>query len=289
MGEPIGSVLLKQGHELDVFQHRNHMPVERLVGQGAKPVTQLISSAAEADVVLSMLPNLPEIESLLFEQGIFENMKMGTLFLNMSTVSPKGIQDLARKLTSKGIDILDGPVSGGTTKAKSGTLTIMVGGETSVYQNYLPLLQSLGENIYHTGPVGSGQVVKLCNNLLCAMTMTATAEVLALGVKAGVDAGKMREIIMQSTGANWVLNKKVPSSLLIDNYEPGFALQLMYKDVSLAMELSKDMTTPMLLGGLTEQMYRSFMGEETKELDFSIVSKYYENAANIRIADGKTH
>jgi 3-hydroxyisobutyrate dehydrogenase-like beta-hydroxyacid dehydrogenase len=286
MGESMARLLLQAGHTVEVLLNRNPGPVDRLVAEGATQATDVIVSAAESDIVLSMLPNLPEIEELLFTKGIATAMKPGSLFLTMSTVSPDGIKQVASALAEKGIDILDAPVSGGTVKAASGTLTIMAGGERTVYDRYLPVLQVMGDHIYYTGETGTGQVVKLCNNLLAAMIMAANAEVLTMGVKAGADANLIRDILLQSTGANRLLAEWLPRTMLSDRYEPGFALKLMYKDIELAMQMGKSTGTPLFLGGMAQQLYRMAMGGDgtQSDSDYSVVSTVYQDAAGVRIA-----
>jgi 3-hydroxyisobutyrate dehydrogenase-like beta-hydroxyacid dehydrogenase len=288
MGESMARWFLKAGHRVLVQKHRNPEPVQRLTAEGAQEVRDLERAAAEADVLFSMLPNLPQIEEVLFQRGVFAAIRPGTLFLNMSTVSPDGIRELAGRLAEKGIETLDAPVSGGPVKAADGTLTIMAGGERDVFDKYLPLLNAIGEKICYTGPVGTGQIAKLCNNLLAAMIMAANAEVLTMGVKAGADAKLLREIILASTGSNRLLEDWIPKTMLKDTYEPGFALNLMYKDIELAMQLGKTMETPLFLGGITQQLYRMMMGGDGQNAssDFSVVSKCYQDAANVRIAGG---
>ncbi|EXX84777.1 NAD(P)-dependent oxidoreductase [Paenibacillus darwinianus] len=288
MGESMARLLLKEGHRVSVLMNRNPGPVERLVEEGAEKVADLKKAASEADIVVSMLPNLPEIRQLLFERGVAEQMRPGSLFLTMSTVSPVGIQETAAKLRTLGIDVIDAPVSGGAVKAKDGTLTIMAGGEKETFERYLTILQILGEHIFHTGPVGTGQVVKLCNNLLAAIIMAANAEILTMGVKAGADSAMIRDIVMRSTGANRLLSDWLPGTMMVDKYEPGFALKLMYKDIELAMDLGKSAVTPMFLGGMTQQLYRMALGGDggLADSDYSVVSTCYQDAAGVRIASG---
>jgi 3-hydroxyisobutyrate dehydrogenase-like beta-hydroxyacid dehydrogenase len=289
MGEAMSRLLLKAGHELYVLKNRNPEPVQRLVSDGAVMVSDLLQTASEADVVFSMLPNLPEIDSLLIDRGVMNVMREGTLFLNMSTVSPTGIQQLSEKLAEQGIHTIDAPVSGGPVKATDGTLSIMAGADKEIYDNYFPLLQIMGEHIFHTGPVGTGQVAKLCNNLLAAIIMTANAEILSMGVKAGGDAKQIREILLQSTSSNRLLADWIPKTMLEDTYEPGFALKLMYKDIDLALQLSKSVDTPLFLGGIVQQLFRMLIGQNPANAnsDYSVIGTFYQDASNIRIADGK--
>ncbi|CAM3604732.1 NAD(P)-dependent oxidoreductase [Marinicrinis lubricantis] len=290
MGESMARLYLRAGHEIAVLQHRNAEPVDRLVSEGAARIEDLVQAGTDADIVFCMLPNLPEIEDLLFHQGLSEALRSGSLFLNMSTVSPEGIQSVAERLGEKGIDVLDAPVSGGTAKAASGTLAVMAGGQRQVYERYLPILSIVGENIFYTGPVGTGQVIKLCNNLLAAMIMTANAEVLAMGAKAGADAELIREIVLQSTGCNRILADWIPRTILQGAYTPGFTLRLMQKDVDLAMQLGHSTGTPLFLGALTKQLLRMAEGASggNAELDFSVIAKLYQDVVDVDLAEKKS-
>lgn len=286
MGEPMARLFLMAGHRVMVLPHRRQEPVLRLLAEGAERIEDLRAAGSEADVVFSMLPNLPQIDEVLFEQGLAASMRAGALFLNMSTVSPHGIKRTAERLQERGIDVLDAPVSGGPKKAADGTLAVMAGGDREVYDRYLPLLQVVGGRVFHTGPVGSGQIVKLCNNFLAAMIMAANAEALTIGVKAGVDGRLMREIIQVSTGGNRLLEDWIPNTILKDSYEPGFALKLMLKDIQLAVQLAEETGTPVFLGGAAHQVYRMVANRDgdARESDFSVVSVCYQEAAGVRIA-----
>jgi 3-hydroxyisobutyrate dehydrogenase-like beta-hydroxyacid dehydrogenase len=286
MGEPMARRFLKAGHRVLVLPHRREEPIRRLAAEGAARIADLPSAGKEADVVFSMLPNLPQIDEILFGRGLADAMRPGSLFLNMSTVSPQGIVKTAESLGERGIDVLDAPVSGGPVRAADGTLTVMAGGERGVYERYLPLLETVGARIFHTGPVGSGQIAKLCNNLLAAMIMAANAEVMTMGVKAGLGSRLLRDIIQASTGGNRLLEDWIPNTFMRDRYEPGFSLRLMLKDIRLAMQLADETGTPMFLGGAAHQLYRMIAGrsESDAERDFSVVSVCYQEAARVRIA-----
>jgi len=286
MGEPMARRFLKAGHRVMVLPHLRREPVVRLLAEGAEEIGDPRAAGAEADVVFSMLPDLPQIDGILFERGLAGSLRGGSLFLNMSTVSPQGIRRTAERLAERGVDVLDAPVSGGPARAADGTLTVMAGGSREVYERYLPLLEVVGGRIFHTGPVGSGQVAKLCNNLLAAMIMAADAEVMTMGGKAGLDSRLLREIIQASTGGNRLLEDWIPDTFMRDRYEPGFSLRLMLKDIGLAMRLPDETGTPMFLGGAAHQLYRMVAGRSDDDAgsDFSVISVCYQEAARVRIA-----
>lgn len=192
--------------------------------------------------------------------------------MNTSTVLPSRMASLSER----GVRIIDAPVSGGPTKARDGTLT------REDCEKALPLLEVMRHNIYYVGAASSAQVAKLCNNAL------ANSEVLTMGVKAGLDVGMLREIILNSSGGNFILEGWLPQNVLKDEYEAGFALKLMYEDVGQAPGQAQQQGTPMRLGNLAHELYGMFNNEESGSKGYSVVSRLYQDAANIDIADGRT-
>lgn len=288
MGEPMVNVLLKAGYEVFIVPHRRREPAERLALSGARIAETAAELAASANVIITMVPNLPQVEEAVFgEQGLLKTARPGNILLNMSTVSPSGIQNLAEKLKAYDISVCDAPVSGGPARATDGTLTIMAGADPEVFERCKDVLDALGQNIFYTGALGTGQIAKLCNNMLGATLMAVNAEVLTMGVKAGVKADVLRSIVLKSTGANYQLEHWMPRNVLINEYEAGFALKLMYKDIGLARDLGKECGTTMPISNLVHELYGIFNNSELKEKDFSVVSNFYQDAANINISDGK--
>ena len=288
MGEPMAKNLIQAGYEVAVLPHRRREPAERLAALGATIVDTPKQAAENAAYVVAILPNLPEVqEVVLGDNGIAMGAKPGLVLINMSTLSPSGIAQLAQQIRQNGISICDAPVSGGPSRATDGTLTIMAGADPDVFERAKPVLEVLGQNIFYTGELGTGQVAKLCNNMLGATLMAINSEVLAMGVKAGVDVGVLRDIILKSTGNNFQLEHWMVNNVLKDQYEPGFALKLMYKDIGLARDLGKEQGVPMFIGNLVHELYGQFMNTELKDADFSAVSTFYQNAANITIANGQ--
>lgn len=288
MGAPMVEVLIKAGYDVSIVPHRRMEQPERLADQGARLVKTPREAALGAEMVITMVPNLPQIEEVcLGNQGIAAGASEGLILLNMSTVSPSGIQNLAEQLVPYGISVCDAPVSGGPIRASDGTLTIMAGADQQVFEKCKGALHALGENIYYTGELGTGQVTKLCNNMLGATLMAINSEVLTMGVKAGVDVHVLREVILKSTGNNFQLEHWMPRNVLINEYNPGFSLNLMYKDIGLARDLAKQNGIPLFIGNLVHELYGQFMNSELKEQDFSVVSTFYQNIANINISDGK--
>ncbi len=288
MGEPMVRLLLKAGYEVAVVPHRRREAVARLESEGAQVADTPAEAAEGASFLITMVPDLPQIEDLLFkENGILERVSEGTVLINMSTVSPTGIQKLGERLIPYGVKICDAPVSGGPFRAADGTLSIMAGAEKEIFEKSLDILRVLGKNISCLGELGTGQVAKLCNNMLSATIMAANAEVLTMGAKAGLDAESLRNIIVNATGTNWQLENWVPNNVMKDNYEAGFALKLMYKDVGLSRDFAKEIGSPLFIGNLVHELYGQFMNSGLRDKDFSVVSTFYQDAANVTIANGK--
>lgn len=288
MGEPMVKNLLAAGFDVAVMPNRRQQPALRLAQRGARVVNTPREVAQDADFVITMLPNLPDVEQVILgEKGVVAGAKPGLILLNMGTLSPSGIQRLAQQLELRDIFVCDAPVSGGPARAQDGTLTIMPGADFEVYQSTRPLLEAIGENIFYTGELGTGQVVKLCNNLAAATLLAISSEVLTMGVKAGVDADTLREVMLKATGANFQLEHWMPKNVLVDRYQPGFALRLMYKDLGLARDLGKEQGAPLFIGNLIYDLYGQFMDSDAKDADFSVISTIYQDAANVTIATGE--
>ena len=180
--------------------------------------------------------------------------------------------------------MVDAPVSGGPARAADGTLTIMASGADADLDRVRDVLDTLGEKVFQTGPLGTGQTAKLCNNLLTATIMVANAEVLTLAAKAGLDPAQVREIVLASSGGSTVLDTWVPRNLLKDVYEPGFALKLMYKDAGLGRDLARQAGAPMPLANLAHELYAFCIEGPGADRDYSYVSTLFQDAANITIA-----
>ena len=206
MGGPMASNLVKAGHDVTVFDLSKEA-VEALVAEGAKSANTAHDAAKGAECVITMLPAGQHVEAVyLGEDGLLANLPAGTLVIDSSTIAPetaRGVANAARKMD---IPFLDAPVSGGVGGAKAGTLTFICGGSDETFNKAKPILEGMGKNIFHAGDHGSGQVAKICNNMMLAILMAGTSEALALGVKNGLDPAVLSEIMKQSSGGNWALN-----------------------------------------------------------------------------------
>jgi 3-hydroxyisobutyrate dehydrogenase-like beta-hydroxyacid dehydrogenase len=285
MGAPMARVLLRAGYRVTVVPHRSRTAAEELAAEGAEIAETVAAAAAASDVVIALVPALPDlVEVAEGSEGLLAGAHDGLTLLNMSTVGPAGITELAGRLAGHGIRVVDAPVSGGPARAADGTLTIMASGADADLGRVRDVLDTLGGKVFPTGPLGTGQTAKLCNNLLTATIMVANAEVLTLAAKAGLDPAQVREIVLASSGGSTVLDTWVPRNLLQDVYEPGFALKLMYKDAGLGRDLARQAGAPMPLANLAHELYAFCMQGPGADRDYSYVSTLFQDAADITVA-----
>jgi len=281
MGGPMAANLLKAGHTVKVF---DLVPaaLDNLAGQGAIACGSALDATVNVDVLISMLPASVHVEALyLGEKGILPHIKASTLVIDCSTIARSSAQKVSAAALERGITMLDAPVSGGVGGAVRGTLTFIVGGTSEGLARAQPLLEAMGENIFHAGAAGAGQVAKICNNMLLSVLMTGTAEALQLGVDNGLDPAVLSEIMRKSSGGNWALEvynpypgvmPGVPAS---KEYEGGFLVDLMVKDLGLAMEaaLEKGAATPM--GSLARNLYVNHGKAGFGQKDFSSIQTVF--------------
>lgn len=261
MGKPMASNLLKAGHTLTVYDLLPEA-VDTLASLGAEPAGSAAAAAAGAEVVVTMVPSSPHVETaVLGPGGVLEGLKAGRTLIEMSTIDPLVTRRVAEAAAARGVQMLDAPVSGSLPRAIDGTLTIMVGGPRAVFEACLPILQVMGEHIFHVGEVGMGETVKLCNNLMAAISSIAMSEAFALGVAAGADPKVLHQVISKSSGDCWALQTRPPYPGLVagapvdQDWAPGFMVDLMLKDLGLALSLARGVGATSVLGALAEQLY----------------------------------
>jgi 3-hydroxyisobutyrate dehydrogenase len=261
MGKPMAANLIKAGHQLSVFD-LNQAAVDQLAELGAEPAGTSAAAVAGADVAITMVPSSPNVEAaVLGAGGVLDGLRPGRVLIEMSTIDPLVTRRVAAAAAERGVKMLDAPVSGSLPKAIDGTLTIMVGGPREVFDACLPILQRMGQHIFHVGEVGMGETVKLCNNLIAAISQVAVSEAFALGVAAGVDPKVLHQVVSKSSGDCWVLRTRPPHPGLVENapvdqnWAPGFMADLMLKDVGLALALAHGVGATSLLGAVTQQLY----------------------------------
>ena len=275
MGAPMAANLAAAGHQVTGFD------VAAATVEGVTICSDAPSCATGREVVITMLPNGAILQAVADE--IKAVMTPGAVLLDCSTVDVETAKSVAAHMAEKGIDMLDAPVSGGITGAAAGTLTFMVGGTDNAFALASPLFEVMGNKAVHVGDAGAGQAVKICNNMILGVTMIATCESIALGDKLGLDRQKLFDVLSTSSGASWTVNSYFPApgvgpaSPADNNYKPGFAAELMVKDLGLSQQAAEavDADTPM--GAFALSLYQQFVGDEDGEgRDFSAMLPRFE-------------
>lgn len=285
MGGPMAHNLIKAGHQLTVFD-LSEVAVANLVEAGASAAPSIAALAGgDVEMIITMLPAAQHVKAVyLGEEGLLAHVAPQVRLIDSSTIDPMSARGVADAAAANGNRMIDAPVSGGTGGATAGTLTFMVGGEQADFDAALPVLQAMGKNIVHCGPAGNGQVAKVANNMLLAITMIGTAEAMNLGVSLGMDPAVLAGIINTSSGRCWSSDTYNPYPDVMDNvpasrgYSGGFGTDLMLKDLGLATEAAKQVRQPVALGALAQQLYQTFSGQGNGELDFSAIIKMYNGA-----------
>ena len=278
MGRPMARNLLKAGHSL-VVHSRSRGPVDELVKAGAKAAGSPKDVAAQCDVLITMLPNSPEVEQVaLGPNGIVEGARRGLVFIDMSTISPIVSQKVGKALEAKGVAMLDAPVSGGEKGAVDGALSIMVGGDKAVFERVLAIFQAMGKTITLLGPLGFGGFTKLANQIIVAVNLTALAEALTLGKKAGLDRDLLLTALAGGLAGSRCLEQKKPN-YLANTYNPGFKIDLHYKDLGLIMESARALGVPLPTTAVVQELFNAMRVKGRGGLDHSSIITLLEDLA----------
>ena len=282
MGRPMVSNLLKAGFPCMVYDI-NPAPVEALVAEGAIPAKSVSEVAQYSDIFVTMVVNDAQFSSTLFEPGNAASaLKQDAIVIGMSTMSVRMVQEAAARLQEAGVHYLDAPVSGGEVGATRGTLSIMIGGPSEIFERCQPVLLVLGENIYHVGQkVGDGQAVKMINQLMVCVHNAVAAEALTLGEKAGLDKAMLLEIISKSAGNSWIFSDRGSRMVSEEFSPPKSALSILVKDLGFVMDTANNMGHPLLLGSVTYQLYKMASLKGWNSLDDSIMIKLMEDIAGL--------
>lgn len=276
MGFPMSKRLLQSGFELYVHDIDSR-PAGMLEALGAQRCESPRDVASKAGIVISMLPSPAATrQTILGEQGAVNGFGQASVYIDMSTSDPMLTREICAVLHERSVQMLDAPVSGGIKGALEGSLTIMVGGSARVLEQVGGVLDCLGTKVIHVGEIGAGHTIKLINNLLFTVNMAATAEAMALGIKAGVDPGMLREVMNSSSGRSYALDIKVRDFVFPRNFEPGFSVELQTKDSDLAIELARKLGVPLILGSLVRQMYQTLIIKGHAKKDTSIITTLFE-------------
>jgi len=280
MGRPMARNLLKAGYSL-IVHSRSRGPVDELVAAGAKAGTSPKDVAGRSDVLITMLPNSPDVELVaLGKDGIVEGARPGLIYVDMSTISPLVSQKVAQALEAKGVRMLDAPVSGGEKGAIDGALSIMVGGDQAVFDSVLPILQAMGKTITRLGPLGFGGFTKLANQIIVAVNLTALGEALTLAKKAGLDRELTLKALAGGLAGSKCLEQKTPN-YVAGSYKPGFKIDLHFKDLGLIMESARALGVPLPATAVVQELFSALRVKGRGELDHSAVITLLEDLAGI--------
>lgn len=289
MGKPMAKNLLKAGFPLTVH-NRSRGSVEELAGLGARAATSPRQVAEQAEVVLVCVPTPAVTEQVLLgPDGAVEGARAGQVFVDLGTSGVGSSRKIGAALAERGVAYLDAPVSGGPMGAEAGTLAIMVGGEREPYDRVLPVFQALGQNIYYTGPLGAGNVVKLVNQIVIGITQAAISEALVVGAKAGVDPDLMYEVVSKATGNSVMWTRSVPERILKGNFQQAFSIDLLFKDLELATSLGKDTGVPLPLTNLAQQLYEIARARGHGGEDICAVIRPLEEIVGIEVRSRAPH
>lgn len=282
MGRPMSLNLLKAGYELVVVD-RKSVALEEVKAAGATVAATPKAVAEQVDVIITMLPNSPEVKQVVLgENGIIEGAKPGTVYIDMSSIAPLVSREIYQNLESVGIDMLDAPVSGGEPKAISGTLSVMVGGKKEVFEACFDMMKAMAASVVYTGNIGAGNVTKLANQVIVALHIAAMSEAFVLASKAGVEPDLVYQAIRGGLAGSTVLDAKAP--LVMDRkFNPGFRINLHIKDLANALDTAREMGVPLPLTNSVMEMMQAVREAGLGDADHSALAQYYEKLAEIEI------
>ena len=281
MGKPMAGHLIDAGYDL-VVHNRNRDAVDELVGKGAIEAHSGKEVAEQSDIVITMLPDSPDVESVaLGEGGIIEGAHDGLIFVDMSTIAPSVTTQVGEVLAKKGVQSLDAPVSGGDIGAQNATLSIMVGGDEDMFNTVKPLFDVMGQSAILCGPLGAGQTVKACNQILVAVTIAGVSEALTMGAKAGVDPIKIVQVLSGGLARCGVLENR-GERMVNGDFDPGFRIRLHYKDLNIIQKTSNDFGVPLPVTSEVFELFKTAMVKGRGELDHSGLLTVIEDMSNIQ-------
>jgi 3-hydroxyisobutyrate dehydrogenase-like beta-hydroxyacid dehydrogenase len=282
MGGPMAMRVVKAGFQLVCVGR--HGAADALASLGASVVVTPAEVARASDVVITILPADAELKDVVLGvNGLREGFSAGKTLIDMTTATRMSMLEVERALAPAGVRVLDAPVSGGTPAAANGTLTIMVGGDASLLEEYRPLLESMGTRILHVGGIGQGKVVKMVNQMMAAVHLLMIGEAFALGTRCGADAATMYNVIKDSSGYSKMMDLRLPGFLLAGSFQPGFKLDLMKKDLNLALDSARATGAPLLLTSIAAQIFSAASTAGEGNADFSAAARFLAEMANVNL------
>ena len=283
MGGPMAANLVKAGHQVTAFDFVQ-AALDTFVEAGGVAAGSAMEAIKDAQVVVSMLPACKHVAGLyLGSDGLLANLPKGSLVVDSSTIDVETARKVGAEAKNLGIHFVDAPVSGGTAGAKAGTLSFIVGGDQTCFERAQPVLEAMGKNIFHAGDAGAGQMAKMCNNMLLSVLMAGTAEALQMGVENGLDPKVLSDIMVKSSGRNWALEIYNPVPGVMDgtpasnDYQGGFMVDLMNKDLGLALGAAQASNSTVPMGQQASQLFKAHGDAGHGGLDFSSIYQHYSN------------
>ena len=275
MGRPMGMNLIKAGYPLTVW-NRTASRADELVAAGARLAKSPQEAAVASDFLLTIVSDPPALEDVLWGNcGAIHALKPGSIYVDSSTISPTLARKIAAACAERGVRFLDAPVTGGDWGAKKGELLFMIGGDPATLKEAEPILSVMGKKLFHLGPNGAGQTIKLAMNLILALQVDALAEALALTTRAGIPGEKLVEVMQSSMARSGVLDVKAPN-LLKGEYVPSFPLRLMHKDLGLALDLANQLGVALPATAAAREIYSAVKGAAKEDLDYSAVMQFWK-------------
>jgi len=281
MGNPMAGNVLKAGFAMTVFD-LNPKAMENLVRAGARRGESVHDVVDRSDVVLTSLPASPDVEAMYLDAGgLVERARPGTILIDLSSVLPSTPRKIEPRAKARGVHFLEAPVSGGVTGARAATLAIMVGGDAGALKQAEPVLRAMGPNVFHVGPVGAGNTVKAINNMMACVNSAAMMEGFVVGVKAGLDPMTIYEVVKASSGGSKAI-ERIPRALVPRDFEPGFKVTLMNKDLETFHTIAKELHVPVTFSTLAQHYQQAALAAGLGEQDTSVVFTIIERLAGMK-------
>jgi 2-hydroxy-3-oxopropionate reductase len=286
MGRPMARNLLRAGHRLVVYARRADAAAE-FVAAGARQAASPAGATREAEFVISIVTADAQVEEVaLGAGGVIEGAARDKIFIDMSTIAPETIRRIGARLNEAGMAVLDAPVSGGPAGAEAATLAIMAGGERDDFDRCRDVFAAMGKHLFHVGPLGAGQTIKLVNQMIGGGIMALIGEGFVLAKAAGADLATMADVVSVSSGGSTLFEARARKYLLANQYGHGFTTELMRKDLALALEMGRALRVPLPVAAAAFQQYTAAMNQGHASDDFSSVAKVCEQAAGVQIVEG---
>jgi 2-hydroxy-3-oxopropionate reductase len=282
MGKPMSKNLLKAGYEV-IALDINKKNLDEVVAAGAKAADSPRALAEQVPIVITMLPNSPQVRDVVLgEEGVIEGAKQGSILIDMSSIAPLVSRQIAERLVARGVEMLDAPVSGGQPKAIDGTLSVMVGGKKEVFDQCYDVMKAMAGSVVHTGDIGAGNITKLANQIIVAINIAAMSEALVLASKAGVKPELVYQAIRGGLAGSTVLDAKAP--LVMDRkFSPGFRINLHIKDLANVLDTSHELGVPLPLTAAVMEMLLTLKVKGMGDMDHGTLVRYYEDMAGVEV------